>query len=73
MTEATMDVESETPVYGQRLMPLEFAASNLAISQKHLKELMQKYGYSIYHLGPRSKRIAEDDFRALLKITSASP
>ena len=73
MTEATTDVESEAPVYGQRLMPLEQAAALLVISQKHLKDLMQKYGYSVYHLGPRSKRIAEDDYCALLKVTSAAP
>ncbi len=68
MTEA---VEAETETFGQRLIPLQQVAASLVISQRHLRSLLEKYGYSIYHLGPRSKRIAEEDFRALLKLTSS--
>jgi hypothetical protein len=66
-------MEAETETFGQRLIPLEQAAASLVISQRHLRALLEKHGFTVFHLGPRSKRIAEEDFRALLKITSAAP
>jgi hypothetical protein len=72
MSEAAIEVEPDSLSYGQRMLPLEIAAQSLVITPRHLTELLLKHGFSIYHFGPKSKRVAQEDLQSLLKIISST-